>query len=178
MTMTTLRTLLALLLVGSLAAAAKPKPLASPSPTPITLTPDRPPLPMTPIPLTPDRPPLPMTPVPLNPTRPPLPSAEPEWVDTGHQILIDVANFRSGADGLVYFQQRRRSYDTDDEGNPAGASWSAPSKAAVDCAQRLSYSSYSIEYDADWRSKGSSSPKNTMGGVLLDFVCDRATAMP
>jgi len=48
-----------------------------------------------------------------------------------------------------------------------------PARAAVDCKKRVAYSSYSIKYEADWRTKGTEVIPGTMGAALLDFVCDR-----
>ena len=95
------------------------------------------------------------------------------WVDTHHDILIDVDSIRQASDGLVYYLSKSRSYDMDSNGNPAGTSWGTADKAAFDCRQRISYSSYSIEYEADWRSKGEAVRPGTMGAELFDFVCSR-----
>ena len=96
-----------------------------------------------------------------------------KWVDTGHAVLIDVDSIKKDKDGLVYYFEKRRSYDMDNDGNPAGTSWGKKSKAAMDCDARLSFSSYAIEYEADWRAKGATVIKGTMGEVLFDFVCSR-----
>lgn len=93
----------------------------------------------------------------------PLARAE-NWVDTGHAIEIDVDSIRQEADGLVYYYERNK-YDTE----------RAPTRAAVDCRNGVSYSSYALEYEADWRSKGTKVIPGTMGEVLFKFVCDRVT---
>ncbi|MEK6699702.1 MAG: hypothetical protein AABZ10_11760 [Nitrospirota bacterium] len=36
------------------------------------------------------------------------------WVDTGHETLIDVDSIRKDADGLVYYTQKTRTYDEND----------------------------------------------------------------
>lgn len=84
------------------------------------------------------------------------------WVDTRHAIEIDVDSIRTEADGLTYSMERRKY---DDKPSPA--------RAAVDCVKRVRYSSYSIEYEADWRSKGRKVIPGTMGEQLLEFVCSR-----
>ena len=96
------------------------------------------------------------------------------WTDTGHDLLIDVDSIHKQKDGLVYYYEKQRSHDMDDNGYPAGSHWGDAEKAAVDCGKRLSYSSYSIEYEKNWRSKGLPAAPGTMGGVLLDFVCSRS----
>lgn len=88
------------------------------------------------------------------------------WVDTGHAILIDVDSIRKGPDGLVYHLEKQK-YSYDDEAP-------TPLEAADDCTRSVSYSGYSLKYEADWRSKGVKVIPNTMGAALLDFVCDRA----
>lgn len=87
------------------------------------------------------------------------------WVDTGHAILIDVDSIHKGSDGLVYHLEKQKpSYD---DGAPT------PLEAASDCVRRISYSGYSLKYQADWRSRGEPVMPGTMGAVLLDFVCSR-----
>lgn len=87
------------------------------------------------------------------------------WVDTGHAILIDVDSIRKGPDGLIYHLEKRK-YSSDDQAP-------TPLEAASDCVKRISYSGYSLKYQADWRSRGEPVMPGTMGAVLLDFVCDR-----
>jgi hypothetical protein len=103
----------------------------------------------------------------------PLAHAE-NWTNTGHDILIDIDSIHENADGLVYYYEKHHSYDMDDDGNPDGSHWEDAVKAAVDCRARVMYSSYSIQYESDWRSKGQPAAPNTMGGELLDFVCSRS----
>ncbi|MEQ1610384.1 MAG: hypothetical protein ABL956_15670 [Hyphomonadaceae bacterium] len=87
------------------------------------------------------------------------------WVDTGHAILIDVDSIRKGPDGLIYHLEKQ-TYSSDDLALP-------PLEAATDCVKRISYSGYSLKYQADWRSRGEPVMPGTMGAALLDFVCDR-----
>ena len=89
------------------------------------------------------------------------------WLDTRHTTLIDGDSIHTESDGLTYFMERRKY--PDDPNNP-----DLPVRAAVDCVNRVSYSSYSIAYEADWRSKGRKVIPGTMGGELLEFVCSRA----
>jgi 4-hydroxyphenylpyruvate dioxygenase-like putative hemolysin len=84
------------------------------------------------------------------------------WVDTRHTTEVDVDSIDREADGLVYYMERYK-YETD----------LPPARAAVDCRNRVSYSSYSIQYEPDWRSKGVKVTPGTMGAELLDFVCTR-----
>ena len=84
------------------------------------------------------------------------------WVDTRHATEVDVDSIHTEGDGLTYYMERRKY---DDEPVPA--------RAAVDCKKRVSYSSYSIQYEAEWRAKGEKVIPGTMGEVLLDFVCTR-----
>ena len=88
------------------------------------------------------------------------------WVDTGHAILIDVDSIRKAPDGLVYHLEKRKPSYGDEAPTPL--------EAASDCLKRISYSGYSLKYEADWRSTGVKVIPATMGAVLLDFVCDRA----
>ena len=90
------------------------------------------------------------------------------WVDTGHDVLIDVDSIRKDADGLTYYAEKTKTYDEDDN-----RVWTKARKAAYDCRKGLAYSSYSLEYEPDWRAKGAKMKPGTMGGVLLDFVCSR-----
>lgn len=99
--------------------------------------------------------------------------AAEKWVDTKHAVLIDVDSIKKAKDGLVYYDQKIRSYDMDKDGNPAGASWGRKGKAAVDCDARLSFSTYHIEYEPNWRTKGVKVIPGTMGEALFDFVCTR-----
>ena len=87
------------------------------------------------------------------------------WVDTGHAILIDVDSIRKGPDGLIYHLEKRKY--------SSGYEAPTPLEAASDCVKRISYSGYSLKYQADWRSGGTPVVSGTMGAVLLDFVCDR-----
>ena len=89
-----------------------------------------------------------------------------EWLDTRHTTLIDGDSIHTESDGLTYFMERQK-YPNDPD-NP-----DQPVRAAVDCVNRVSYSSYSIAYEADWRSKGQKVIAGTMGGELLEFVCSR-----
>lgn len=89
-----------------------------------------------------------------------------DWQDTHHTTLIDVDSIHKGSDGLVTFLEKEKYHHDEDGPN-------TPRKAAVDCAKRLSYSSYSIEYESDWRTKGVKVIPGTMGEELLDFVCSR-----
>lgn len=88
------------------------------------------------------------------------------WQDTRHVTLIDVDSIHQESDGLVYFMEKRKYHDEEDGPN-------TPHKAAVDCIRHVSYSSYSIEYESDWRTKGQPVKPGTMGMELLDFVCSR-----
>ncbi len=88
------------------------------------------------------------------------------WQDTHHVTLIDVDSIHKEADGLVYFMEKQKYHDEENGPN-------TPHKAAVDCVKRVSYSSYSIEYESDWRAKGQPVNPGTMGADLLDFVCSR-----
>lgn len=92
-------------------------------------------------------------------------SAE-DWQDTHHTTLIDVDSITKQSDGLVTFLEKDKYHHDEDGPN-------TPRKAAVDCAKRISYSSYSLEYESDWRSKGEKVIPGTMGEQLLDFVCSR-----
>lgn len=94
------------------------------------------------------------------------PALAENWVDTRHALLIDVDSIHRESDGLTYYLVKRK-YSSDDDQPRA-------QKAAVDCAARLAYSSYSIEYQPDWRAKGERVISGTMGEELLDFVCERA----
>lgn len=87
------------------------------------------------------------------------------WVDTGHAILIDVDSIRKGPDGLIYHLEKPKPSYNDEAPTPL--------EAASDCVKRVSYSGYSLKYQADWRSRGEPVVPGTMGAVLLDFVCDR-----
>ncbi len=89
-----------------------------------------------------------------------------DWQDTHHTTLIDVDSIHKGSDGLVTYLEKEKYHHDEDGPN-------TPRKAAVDCEKRLSYSSYSIEYESDWRSKGEKVIPGTMGEQLLDFVCSR-----
>lgn len=89
-----------------------------------------------------------------------------DWLDTRHTTLIDGDSIRTESDGLTYFMERQKY--PDDPDNP-----DQPMRAAVDCVNRVWYSSYSIAYEADWRAKGQKAIAGTMGGELLDFVCSR-----
>lgn len=84
------------------------------------------------------------------------------WVDTRHVTYVDVDSFKRGADGLIYYLEKDKYGD-----DPS------PRQAAVDCVQRLDYSSYDLKYSPDWRSRGKAVMPGTMGQVLLDFVCSR-----
>jgi hypothetical protein len=93
------------------------------------------------------------------------PAFATKWVDTGHEMLIDVDSIRSGPDGLIFHLEKRKpSY---------GDETPSPLEAASDCVKRISYSESSLKYQADWRSRGQPVMPGTMGAVLLDFVCDR-----
>ncbi len=87
------------------------------------------------------------------------------WVDTGHAILIDVDSIRKGPDGLIYHLEKQKYSDGDEAPTPL--------EAATDCVNRISYSGYSLKYEADWRAKGSKIIPVTLGEALLDFVCTR-----
>jgi hypothetical protein len=89
-----------------------------------------------------------------------------DWQDTRHTTLIDVDSITKESDGLVTFLEKEKYHDEEDGPN-------TPRKAAVDCAERISYSSYSMKYESDWRSKGVKVIPGTMGEQLLDFVCSR-----
>ena len=89
------------------------------------------------------------------------------WQDTRHTTLIDVDSIHRESDGLVYFMEKNKYHDEDEDGP------NSPRKAAVDCLRRVSYSAYSIEYESDWRAKGQPVNPGTMGAELLDFVCSR-----
>ncbi len=89
-----------------------------------------------------------------------------DWQDTHHTTLIDVDSITKESDGLVTFLEKEKYHHDEDGPN-------TPQKAAVDCAKRLSYSSYSMQYESDWRAKGVKVIPGTMGEELLDFVCSR-----
>lgn len=89
-----------------------------------------------------------------------------DWLDTRHTTLIDGDSIHEEADGLVYFMEKEKYHNDADGPN-------TPHRAAVDCKRRISYSSYSIAYESDWRSKGAKVIEGTMGSELLDFVCKR-----
>jgi hypothetical protein len=89
-----------------------------------------------------------------------------DWQDTRHTTLIDVDSITKESDGLVTFLEKEKYHDEEDGPN-------TPRKAAVDCSKRISYSSYSMQYESDWRSKGVKVIPGTMGEQLLDFVCSR-----
>ena len=76
-----------------------------------------------------------------------------KWEDTGHGSLIDVDSIRKAADGVVYYNQRRKGSD---------------SKYAFDCKNSISY--YSVT-GPNWKSSGSAVKPGTMGGELMNFVC-------
>lgn len=78
------------------------------------------------------------------------------WVDTGHDIQIDVDSIHRGPDGLVHYFHKMQSYDMDDDGNPAGTSWGKAWETSVDCSPAAI-----------------AAQRHTMGGVLQDFVCSR-----
>jgi hypothetical protein len=90
------------------------------------------------------------------------------WVDTKHEILIDVDSIHQKPDGLVYYRLKYRTYDENDN-----RVWSSAKTAAYDCEKRLGYSSYLMSEDPKWKSKGEKVIPGTMGEVLLDFVCSR-----
>ena len=89
-----------------------------------------------------------------------------DWQDTRHTTLIDVDSITKESDGLVTFLEKEKYHHEEDGPN-------TPRKAAVDCEKRISYSSYSMQYESDWRSKGEKVIPGTMGEQLLDFVCSR-----
>jgi hypothetical protein len=96
------------------------------------------------------------------------PALAENWLDTRHTTLIDADSIRKESDGLVYFMEKRKYHDEDEGEN-------TPLQGAVDCVNRVSYSSYSIKYEADWRTKGVKVIPGTMGEDLLNFVCSRVT---
>ena len=81
------------------------------------------------------------------------------WVDTGHRSLIDVDSIRKAADGLVYYRSRDTLYKE-----------YGTSTLAQDCQKGISY--YSTT-GPKWKSEGVKITPNTMGSVLLNFVCSR-----
>ncbi len=82
-----------------------------------------------------------------------------KWVNTGHNILIDVDSIRKAADGLVYYNDLSELYPE-----------LGPSTRAYDCQKGISY--YSLT-DPNWKSKGNKIMPGTMGNELLKFVCSR-----
>jgi hypothetical protein len=81
------------------------------------------------------------------------------WVDTGHNILIDVDSIRKTTEGFVY-------YNDQDKINPELGVFTG----AYDCQNGISYKYRA--YTKIW-SEGTKIIPGTMGDALMRFVCSR-----